>query len=69
MANVRRYRTVTVVLDEDVCFDEAQATLRAILMLRGVSEAHLNAIFTPPAYPERLGIEIDVAAQLGAVTE
>lgn len=37
----RRYRILTVVLDEAVSFEEAQATMRAIRMIRGVQEARL----------------------------
>ena len=40
----RRYRTVTVVLDEAVGFEEAMAVVRAIRQIRGVDEAHLNQV-------------------------
>lgn len=43
----RRYRILTVVLDEAVSFEEALATLRAIRMIRGVDEVE----FAPTARP------------------
>lgn len=44
----RRYRTLYVVLDEAVSFEEAQSMVRAIRMLRGVEDARLVEPYTPP---------------------
>lgn len=53
----RGYRTITLILDEYVSFEEAAAVLRACRMIRGISEAHLNdlgglELRAPSAHPQ-----------------
>jgi hypothetical protein len=51
MAHERRYRVISVTLDEAVSFEEAQALLYALRMLRGVDQVHL---VEPPPCPRAL---------------
>lgn len=43
----RRYRTIAVTLDEAVSFEEAQAMVQAIRMLRGVDDVRLVEVGVP----------------------